>query len=547
MAERRIGPFEIHEKLGGGGMGVVYRATYTKTGQQVALKLLPPEFQEEAKLIARFERELEILKKLKHKNIVQCFGGGKHGNQRFYAMELIEGGTLADLLRDRGRIPWEETIHHARQICAALEYAHEHGIIHRDLKPGNLMLAKNGVVKLGDFGVAQDVNATGLTATGKTVGTFAYMAPEQIRGSPPVSHKTDLYALGCVLYELLTGKPPFEGDTPAKVFYQHLEQPPERVATVALDCPIWLDRLVNQLLEKDPDKRPWDASTTAQALREVEEKVAARASMVQHTVGGQPSTIAATGDVDIVRRLLKKKKKKRGAGGPFYEQTWFLVGCLTALLAGAAWSLWPLSEEKLFAKADQLMASDDASNWLKAEKEYLKPLLQKYPTGKFAPQVQQHLDKIEMYRAEERFKINAKLGRELKTEGERLYADAWKYEQFGDRISALEKYHSMVNLLQANPEARPYANLARRQIARIEASGGGKDDRLKIVNAALAAADEHYQAGRVLKAREIWTSLVTLYESNRELKPQVRRAKARLADKEEDASAASPPASEAGH
>src|SRR6516165_2806588 len=147
MAERVLGPFKLGPKLGGGGMGVVYRATYTKNGQVVALKLLPAELSVKPRLVARFERELAILKKLKHPNIVPCYGGGKLGEQHFLAMELIEGGTLATELKRRSKMSWEEVITVGLQICSALEHAHEHGIIHRDLKPSNLLRTTDGKLK----------------------------------------------------------------------------------------------------------------------------------------------------------------------------------------------------------------------------------------------------------------------------------------------------------------------------------------------------------------------------------------------------------------
>src|SRR4029077_4995551 len=259
MAERQLGPFLVGEKLGVGGMGVVYRATYTKTGQVVALKLLSVELSGKPRLGARFERELAILKRLKHPNIVPCFGGGKFGEQHFLAMELIEGGTLATELKKRNKLSWGEVIPLGLPICSALEHAHEHGIIHRDLKPSNLLRTKDGKLKLADFGIARDTDATALTAAGKTVGTFAYMAPEQIRGNPPVTAQTDLYALGCVMYELLTGAPPFAAETAGELLYLHIEKKPVRVSTFALDCPVWLDTLLQQLLEKEPEKRPRDA------------------------------------------------------------------------------------------------------------------------------------------------------------------------------------------------------------------------------------------------------------------------------------------------
>ena len=254
MAERQVGAIftgtrEAEGREHGGGLSL---ATYTKNNQIVALKLLSAELSSKPRLVARFERELAILKKLKHPNIVPCYGGGKIGDQHFLAMELIEGGTLAAELKKRNKLSWEEVIPIGLQICSALEHAHEHDIIHRDLKPSNLLRTKDGKIKLADFGIARDNDATALTAAGKTVGTFAYMAPEQIRGDPPVTAQTDLYALGCVMYELLTGQPPFSAETAGELLYQHIEKKPVRVSTFALDCPVWLDTLLQRLLEKSP-------------------------------------------------------------------------------------------------------------------------------------------------------------------------------------------------------------------------------------------------------------------------------------------------------
>lgn len=542
MAERQLGPFVLGDKLGGGGMGVVYRAKYTKTGQEVALKLLPAGMSDQPKMVARFERELEILKKLRHPNIVPCFGGGKIGSQHYFTMELVNGGSLTDELKKRGRIPWEETLEYALQICSALEHAHEKGIVHRDLKPSNLLVTKEGKIKLADFGIARDLDATALTATGKTVGTFHYMAPEQIVGEPPVSQKTDLYALGCVLYELLTGHPPFNAETQPELMFQHLEKKPPRVTAEALDCPVWFETLINQLLEKHPLSRPRDASTVMLALREVQQKVAERQSLAQHTVSGQPTTLAVTAETDGVRDLLKKKRRKKKDDSPFYEQTWFLAIGLGSMLGLIIWALWPMSEDRLFAEAKALMESTDPIDWDRANSKYLTVLQARFPGGKYVEQVQNYVDKLEMHKAEEKIKFNNRLGREPNSEGERLYGQARQYEQFGDRITALERYEAMIRLLESTPEARPFVNLARRQKAQIESSGSGNlEERINLIAAALARADELYNSGKSIDARKIWNDLISLYGNNRELEPQVQRARDRLAgkrDSREDAGSA---------
>src|SRR5262245_14807174 len=277
MEKRWIWPFELEEQIGSGAMGVVFRARYVKNDRRVALKLLPKEVAANPTLAARFQREMEILKDLRHPNIVHAFGGTCEGDQWFYAMELIDGGTVGALVMDHGKMPWRQAIEISLQVCAALEYAHTRGVIHRDLKPGNLLLTRAGKVKLGDFGLALVSAETRLTAAGKTMGSLHYMAPEQIQGKPPLSNKTDLYALGCVMFELLCGRTPFTGEAMAEVLQQPIRQPPPRVSSFALDCPIQLESLVAELLQKDPDRRPVNAETVAARLREIDQDVTVKA------------------------------------------------------------------------------------------------------------------------------------------------------------------------------------------------------------------------------------------------------------------------------
>jgi serine/threonine-protein kinase len=277
MEKRWIWPFELEEQIGSGAMGVVFRARYVKNDRRVALKLLPKEVAANPTLAARFQREMEILKDLRHPHIVHAFGGTCEGDQWFYAMELIDGGTVGTLLMDHGKMPWRQAIEFALQVCAALEYAHARGVIHRDLKPGNLLLTRAGKVKLGDFGLALVSAETRLTAAGKTMGSLHYMAPEQIQGKPPLSSKTDLYALGCVMFELLCGRTPFTGEAMAEVLQQHIRQVPPKVSSFALDCPIQLESLVADLLQKDPDRRPASAEAVATRLREIDQDVTVKA------------------------------------------------------------------------------------------------------------------------------------------------------------------------------------------------------------------------------------------------------------------------------
>ena len=526
---RMLGPFLIERKLGVGGMGIVYKATYTKNGADVALKVLPLSLTVNKLLVDRFNREMAILKKLKHPRIVQFYGGGSQNGQHFYAMEYIDAGTLADLLKEKGRLPWQQVIEFAVQICEALEYAHEHGIVHRDLKPANLFLGQDGKLRLGDFGVARDSDATALTASGSTVGTHAYMAPEQITGKQPISNKTDLYALGCVMFEMLTGRVPFSGAASMELLLKHINEPPAKIRTEVMDCPVFLEQVVMQLLEKHPDKRPHDALMVQVALEEVIERVAAKTStMSQMTEGAGQTAIdmSQLSDPAQLKKLLGKKKKKRKATGPIWERGWFLATCLAVMLGGVAWSLMPPSEEKLFALAQPLMQADDPIKWQEANDRYLQSLLERFPNGKHADEARELIDKLEMHRTERGIETRLRLGQDPKNEAERLYLQARAFERFGDFLTARDQYRAMSDLLKDRDDDRSYQNLAKRQLALLEHAGDGNVDRKQIVNDALKKAREQSLGGQTLAAEEMWRSIIKLYEGKSEFAAEVAEARA---------------------
>ena len=220
----RLGHYKVSALIGEGGMGQVYRATDTTLDRDVALKVLPDAFTADPDRLARFEREAKVLASLNHPNIGAIYGLEKSGDTRALVLELIEGPTLADRIK-QGPIPLDEALPIAKQIAEALEAAHEKGVIHRDLKPANIKVREDGTVKILDFGLAKalDPNADGdpsesptltamATQMGVIMGTAAYMSPEQARGKP-VDKRTDIWAFGCVLYEMLTGRPTWEGAT----------------------------------------------------------------------------------------------------------------------------------------------------------------------------------------------------------------------------------------------------------------------------------------------------------------------------------------------
>ena len=209
-------------------MGAVYRARYTKNNQLVAIKLMAPGLGLSDTARARFETETAVLKQMNHPNIVRLYATGRFKGTPFYAMEFVEGESLDKVLQRRGRLTWEEVVTLGRQLCAGLQHAHDQGVVHRDVKPSNLMLLPDGTLKLTDFGIARDLDQTHITSTHATVGTAAYMSPEQCRGERAITHKSDLYSTGVVFYELLTGRKPFQAETPLEMFQQHVRGTFER-------------------------------------------------------------------------------------------------------------------------------------------------------------------------------------------------------------------------------------------------------------------------------------------------------------------------------
>ncbi|HYV35845.1 MAG TPA: serine/threonine-protein kinase [Gemmataceae bacterium] len=371
LAGKTIGPFTIDKEIGAGAMGSVYRAKHNESGKWVAIKIVATGLAANEVVKQRFEREFEILKQLKHPNIVRLYAAGNFSGTPFYAMEYVEGESLDKVMARRGRISWEEVVQLGRQLCAALQHAHDKGIVHRDLKPSNIMILKDATVKLTDFGIAKDLDRTAITEANCTVGTAAYMSPEQCKGERNMTSRSDLYSMGVMFYELITGKKPFEADSAMEMFMQHVKGKFERPSRLVLDVPVFLDTLVCQLMEKDPERRPYNAAMVADALGRVEEKVAAQqaagldAARTRNKDKPPEAAMVDADDKEAVRALLgKKKKKRRSEGLAFYQRIWFKAAILGIVLLGViggllAFLLVPPSPDALFKSIEQLMATGD--------------------------------------------------------------------------------------------------------------------------------------------------------------------------------------------
>jgi len=268
MRRKTLKSYQLGETLGTGTVGTIRRAVDRSSKSVVALKILLPAVSQDPTIRLRFEREIEVLKKLNHPNVVACHDHGIDDQRLFYSMEIINGGTLKSIQQQRGKLKIAEVLEIGWQLCSALQHVHNHGIVHRDLKPSNIYLTVDGQIKLGDFGIALDTGASEITDQGLTVGSYQYMSPEQIRGERSVSSQTDLYALGCLLFELVTGTPPFTGTNFAQIFDQHLTHAPPSARKLVPECPLELDALIVCLLSKHPDDRPINARAVQGILAE---------------------------------------------------------------------------------------------------------------------------------------------------------------------------------------------------------------------------------------------------------------------------------------
>lgn len=294
---RSLGNYELLRRLGEGAMAVVYKALDRRNNRQTALKILPRKMAGDAEFLERFIRETKALESLSHPNIVAVYDSGTIGGWFFYAMEYVPGESLLDLLEREEHLSEKESLRLTGEIAAALAHAHRKHIIHRDVKPDNVLLAVDGGVKLTDFGLAKLLAADSkLTAAGIAVGTPHYLSPEQAVGSLDVDRRADLYGLGVTLFQMLTGRLPFDAETAAEVMARQVNEPPPDPRQFAPTLSRGVARLVLRLLAKKPENRPASA----------EEVIAAVEALLRGDEQGGPPT-PATG--------LKRLSDRLNVGG----------------------------------------------------------------------------------------------------------------------------------------------------------------------------------------------------------------------------------------
>ncbi len=291
------GRYQIIEELGKGGMGSVYKVLDTELGEKVALKLLKPEIASDELMIERFRNELKLARQITHKHVCRMFHLSKHGNTPYITMEFVSGEDLKSTLRRVGHLSTGKTAYIAKQVCEGLTEAHKLGVVHRDLKPQNIMIDKKGLAHIMDFGIARSLKAKGVTTAGMMIGTPDYMSPEQVEGTE-VDHRADIYSMGVILYEMLTGDVPFEGKTPLSVAVKHKTEMPREPKEFNPHIPDAMNQLVMKCLEKKREKRFQNTTEILNELTGIEKEIPTKEMILE-------------GEKTIVQAFFRKLKDRK--------------------------------------------------------------------------------------------------------------------------------------------------------------------------------------------------------------------------------------------
>jgi len=328
--------YRLDNKLGEGGMATVYCGTDTLLRRRVAIKVLRPDYASDQEFVRRFYQEAESAAKLSHPNIVNTYDVGREGDTYYIVMELVDGPSLAEIIAADGRLPEPVALDYAAQICNGLAYANRQGLLHRDIKPANILITKDDVVKLSDFGIARAVSQQTMTMTrpGMVMGSVYYLSPEQAQGLD-LTEASDLYSVGIVLYQMLTGKLPFVGESPVTVALKHISDPAPPLDPSAGVSPA-LQSIVSKLLQKQPENRFGSASEVASALREARERPSFAAYSLVDDAPGLPSRALAGQPPPRKSRLPDRHAEIIEAEGVRRRPTGWIVALLALGLIGAA-------------------------------------------------------------------------------------------------------------------------------------------------------------------------------------------------------------------
>ena len=553
MSRSRIGSLALENPLGPNREATsVYRAVHVVQRKTVAVKLFRIDFGGTPQAREFLTQEWERLKQIQHPAIANCFGGGFDGGQAYLAYEFIDGETLAEQLERAGRLSWESTLEVAQTLTDALEYLHDQGLVHGALVPEKVIVAGFSYVLL-DMRLNRYASPfRHSNASDKAV--LCRQAPEWIRShARPVNSDTqpiqtlcspqltELYSLGVLLYQCVTGRLPVQGDTPQQILENAEQTVPLSPASIDMQCPVWLDKLIMQLLSKDPHQRPASASAVKLALAEVRKRALSKAGVAEHVSSGfSPLQMTSQNEKDQARQLLgrppvkvdepkPKEKRKIEFAIAWHDQPWAIIGGAILTLAVIAYVAWPASEESLRARAERLIASDSIYDHATAKTRPLRQLVNRFPeteNGRWAKQQIAILDAQQFLR-----QIAKKVRRELELDepDDQLHRKAQLLVEDGKINEARDVYRSIKPLLGNDPEYQPAIDAAEIQLAELDAATEEETELRGLFQERLDEANQMLSKGKEEHAALIWEGLVEFYEGEPEVADLVAIAKERLA------------------
>jgi hypothetical protein len=529
MTGTRLGNWHLLEEVGRGPLGVVYKAAADDGSALAAVKVLTHPAAGEPAFQQRFPGEMLSLQKLDHPNVAKFYDCGVVSGTCYYAAEWCSGADAATILKlrtkssDEPGLNWRtELIPAAVQLARALKHGHHRSILHRGLKPSNVMIGPDGSVKVTDFGVAKAFNLSPMALPADPWGTAGFVAPEYFTGRP-FTRRSDLYALGGLLYALVTGRPPYGAGTIAELMHKHCYVLPDRPAQFVPKMPAELDDLICDLVAKDPGRRPASAAAVMAEL----DNIRGRVERKGETVPWPPDP----GDTALHAALAEKTETADDAGPlrhrPLLSRAAVVVPLFLVVLAAILFFVFRPgpSAEDMYAKAADLMQSADPADWDKAWADYLEPLSRKYPDA-YPADVQAFRDKITGHR-ELRKALDAGRKVEFHSEAERLYRRGLGQVLAGDPAAATKTWEAVVKAFGPSDAEARWVSLAKDGLAELAKPGFtvAVPDRIAAVTTAVEYAKALRDKGQSTEADDVLAGLDELYKDDPAVRDLIQRAR----------------------
>lgn len=513
MIGERVGDWAIEADLGRDHKGRAFRARAADgSGKLATIKILTgtPEVHE------LFRGRLSLLRKLSHPNLVGYLGGGIVHGDPYYVAEHVPGSDYQALLKEGKRPGWADVLAHALQAVSALRHAHRRSVLHGDLKPANVLVGPDGNVKLAECGIARLFGATVPPLGDNPLGSAAFISPEQAAGKP-ATKRSDFYSLGCLLYALLAGRPPFAATNQVELIHKHCFVMPERPAHYLPDLPDELDALVMKLLAKDPQVRPGSGTLLLAEVERIWASLEARGKVGKRPAlpADEPAALPVEDEKPALpaRPLVvtPEAPPRPLMSRPLVVVPLFLL--VVGVLVGGVY-LTRTDPDDLWARAQPLMHSDDPADWERAWTDYLEPLSRRYP-DKYADEIKAFRARTEPAGELRRAQAAGRAAR-YKSEAERFYQEGVKRCQAGDFVGARREWERVVAAFAGVESEAHWVELARQAAARMPPQEGAlhRPAGAAAVNASLARARALRTDGKAAEADAVLDALDTLYRDD---------------------------------